>query len=482
MGMEEESQHLEVLGGTLVVLDMPPGSAVGVDQHVYTVGDKFRGVKHVPPGTHVLSYAAHGGEGAGFGPVTATFVVLPRVETSGVESENLPQGLDGWMKKSAMYGPVMCWRWDAREEVLRRVEEEEEAESIEQAVRGFRLDQGLGSYLTMHRVINNHNSVFNKLFPSWDGHKEWVDLSKFVTGTVLDRVAPIGGNVCILAEEEYVVLERVSEDSGKSLRPSEAERALEEQLSAGRGEEKSGSEVAIATDRKDVSVGGQAGKCYYTRIPGLLKRKGLTPEELTAINMDKSEALEQLLKNHYGGDEALMLGEYQFSFLAFLLGHSMDGFLQWKRFLLLMLGCENAVMGARRGLFTTFLKCLSDQLYFCLEDQMPGTLGMFQDPKKNTSGEALNEQLLEDAFLKTAIVDFLQWVLTDQSLLNSEIRKNSKQIANILRRGLGWQCLSEPGLPDGAMNITGLNLFPSNDQFPRDRRFVSLDVDKTRKL
>jgi A1 cistron-splicing factor AAR2 len=452
----EAEVDLEVLGGTIVVLDMPRGSAVGLDQYVYTVGDNFRGVKHVPPGTHVLSYAAHGGEGAGFGPVTAAFVVMPTVELSGVEPEYLPQDMDGWMKMSAMYGPVLCWRWDAREEVLRKVEEEDGKRRIEQAVRGFALDRGLGSYLTMNRLISNSYCMSRIVVPSWSGHKEWMGLSKFVTDKVLDRVAPIGGNVCILAEEEYVVMERSDRNSNRALRPSEAERALQDQLRTGRVDEGSDIETSTtATDYRHTSAASHAGKCYFTRIPGLIKARGLTPEELTAFNMDKSEALEQLLRNQYGGDEEFMLGEYQFAFLAFLLGHSIDGFLQWKRFLILMLGCENAVMGARRELFATFLKCLYDQLSFCLEVQMPGTCDMSQECKKNTCGEALSEQLLEDTFLKKAIMEFLGWVLSEQCLLNSEAYQNSKKIGRLLRQRLRWDCDFVSELPDGAICLSG---------------------------
>ena len=305
----EAEFDLEVLGGTIVVLDMPRGSAVGLDQYVYTVGDNFRGVKHVPPGSHVLSYAAHGGEGAGFGPVTAAFVVMPTVELSGVEPEYLPEDMDGWMKMSAMHGPVLCWRWDARDEVLRKVEEEDGKRRIEQAVRGFELDRGLGSYLTMNRLISSSYCMNRIVVPSWSGHKEWLSLSKFVDDVVLDRVAPIGGNVCILAEEEYVVMERSNRNSNRSLRPSEAERALRDQLRAGSDEESDIATSSIATDYRRTSAASHAGKCYFTRIPGLIKARGVTPEQLTAFNMDKSEALEQLLQNQYGGDEELMLGE-----------------------------------------------------------------------------------------------------------------------------------------------------------------------------
>jgi hypothetical protein len=55
-------------------------------------------------------------------------------------------------------------------------------------------------------------------------------------------------------------------------------------------------------------------------------------------------------------------GEFQFAFLAFLLGHSMEGFAQWKAFLCLMFGCDDAPLGARQPLFARFLRALHAQL------------------------------------------------------------------------------------------------------------------------
>ena len=51
------------------------------------------------------------------------------------------------------------------------------------------------------------------------------------------------------------------------------------------------------------------GRCYYTPLPRLVKRAGLTPAELTALNMDKSPLLEELLRDKYGGSEDALLGE-----------------------------------------------------------------------------------------------------------------------------------------------------------------------------
>ena len=52
---------------------------------------------------------------------------------------------------------------------------------------------------------------------------------------------------------------------------------------------------------------------------------GMSPEQLTALNLDKTELLEQVLQKEYGGSWMEFLGELQFSFLVFLMGQSLEG-------------------------------------------------------------------------------------------------------------------------------------------------------------
>lgn len=61
-----------------------------------------------------------------------------------------------------------------------------------------------------------------------------------------------------------------------------------------------------------------------------------------------------------------LAGEFQFAFLAFLLGQSLEGFAQWKAFLCLMFACDDAPLGARAQLFTDFLQALHTQLVHSL--------------------------------------------------------------------------------------------------------------------
>lgn len=51
----------------------------------------------------------------------------------------------------------------------------------------------------------------------------------------------------------------------------------------------------------------------------------MSPQQLTALNLDKTGMLDQILQQHFSGDSDELLGELQFSFLAFLMGQSLEG-------------------------------------------------------------------------------------------------------------------------------------------------------------
>ncbi len=43
-------------GATLVLLNVPERTAFGLDYNSWTVGPKFKGVKMIPPGFHLVHY------------------------------------------------------------------------------------------------------------------------------------------------------------------------------------------------------------------------------------------------------------------------------------------------------------------------------------------------------------------------------------------------------------------------------------------
>ena len=62
-------------GATILALDVPPGSSFGIDCVSFTCGEKFQGVKMIPPGLHLVSVGAGGNDHAH--PVSYTHLTLP---------------------------------------------------------------------------------------------------------------------------------------------------------------------------------------------------------------------------------------------------------------------------------------------------------------------------------------------------------------------------------------------------------------------
>jgi A1 cistron-splicing factor AAR2 len=413
--MDPPSEATRHHGGTLVFPDMPAHSAIGIDQFVYTVGESFKGVKHVPCGVHVVSYAAYDATGDRYGPVTAMFVEVPAVERT-EDDRYVQQGMassskeEAWMMDSAFHGPVLGWTWAAQDEVLVRMDEDvlRRAESM---VRSMRWDRQLGSYMSMH---SQFGTTFTAAFDQWHG------LSGYVNTAVMRRHAPKEGSITATAEEDPQIL--------LNTKKSKAEVALEQQLGTGASADAGGQNVQV-----------HGGRCRFTSLPGpLIKDASLSAEERTAWNMDKSRALERLLVEQYGkctGDaEAAFLGELQFAFLAFLLGHSLEGFLQWKKMIALLLGCDEAVR-KRPDLFVRALDVVYRQLSFgCRRNGMDG---------RTVSGEVVSEQLFDDHFLRALTTQFIRSHTHDQECddpCDPRVRRVVARLGDLVSHELHWDC------------------------------------------
>ena len=53
---QELAKHLLVEGGTLVLLDVPAGTDIGIDIKSWNSAENFKGIKMIPPGFHFIHY------------------------------------------------------------------------------------------------------------------------------------------------------------------------------------------------------------------------------------------------------------------------------------------------------------------------------------------------------------------------------------------------------------------------------------------
>ncbi|KAL6225824.1 hypothetical protein ACLB2K_004673 [Fragaria x ananassa] len=314
-------------GSTLVLLDVPQHTLIGVDTQVVSVGPSFKGIKMIPPGPHFVSYSSPTRDAKDFSPVTGFFIFSGPSE-------------------------VIVRKWDGQEERLVKLPQDEEARYC-CAVRNWEFDRFLGPY-------------------NLSQYGDWKRLSSYITKTIIERIEPIGGEITVASES---ALHKFTPKTAK-------ENALDEQLKASR--------FATASDTSD------ARGCYYTSIPHVIKHKGIDVQQLTSLNLDKTQLLESLLQKDYGGSEDMLLGELQFAFVAFLMGQSLEAFLQWKALVNLLFGCTEAPFHTRSRLFvkTRKLKALLesnfgwefmqnsavDGIHFEEDDEFAPVVVMLDDP------------------------------------------------------------------------------------------------------
>ncbi|KAL5126829.1 Protein AAR2 [Glycine soja] len=256
---------------------------------------------------------------------------------------------------------VIVRKWDQQEERLIKLSEEEE-ERYSQAVKNLEFDRQLGPYNLSH-------------------YEDWKQLSNFITKSVIERLEPIGGEITVECENEIV----------RNATKMPMEDALGKQLKVG---------------NSATSVGKSQRKgCYYTSIPHVVKCKGISGQELTSLNLDKTQLLETLLAKDYGGSEDLLLGELQFAFVAFL------------------------PFRTRTHLFTKFIKVIYNQLKY----------GLQKDHMGETGSALLDDSWISaDSFLHHLCKDFFSSLL-DGSVVDGDLLKWTRKFKELLERNLGWE-------------------------------------------
>ncbi|XP_075673308.1 uncharacterized protein LOC142642772 isoform X1 [Castanea sativa] len=309
-------------GVTLLLLDVPQYTLLGIDTQMFSVGPAFKGIKMIPPASHFLYYSSSTRDGKDFSPIIGFFI-------------------------HAAPSEVIVRRWDQQQERLVKVSEEEE-ERYCQAVKSLEFDRQLGPY-------------------NLSQYGDWKHLSNYITKSIIERIEPIGGEITVACESGILT----------NAPKTAMEKALDEQMKS--------SKFLTSVDNS------QSRRCYYTSIPRVIKQIGIYGQELTSLNIDKTQLLESLLIKDYGGSEDVLLGELQFAFIAFLMGQSLEGFLQWKALVNLLFGCIEAPFRTRTQLFTKFIKVIYYQLKFGLEKD-----------HTDISGAATGlSTLLDDSWLST---------------------------------------------------------------------------------
>lgn len=281
---------------------------------------------------------------------------------------------------------VVVRKWDEQEERLVKLPEEEE-ERYCQAVRNWEFDRHLGPY-------------------NLSQYGDWKRLSNYITKSTIERIEPIGGEITVASES---ALHKYTPKTVK-------ENALDEQLKASR----------FSTP----SDASHARGCYYTSIPHVIKQRGIDGQQLTSMNLDKTQLLESVLLEDYGGSEDMLLGELQFAFIAFLMGQSLEAFLQWKSLVSLLFGCTEAPFRTRSQLFVKFIKVIYYQLKHALKKDCTDSSG--------ASALVDDSWFSADNFLHHLFKEFFL-LLQDASVVDGDLLSWTRKLKALLESNFGWE-------------------------------------------
>ncbi|KAF8100006.1 hypothetical protein N665_0233s0009 [Sinapis alba] len=361
----EKALELVKHGASLLFLDVPQHTFIGIDTQMFTVGPAFKGIKMIPPGIHFVFYSSSTRDGKEFSPTIGFFIdVAP--------------------------SQVIVRKWNQQDEWLARVSEEEE-ERYSQAVKSLEFDKHLGPY-------------------NLSQYGTWKHLSNYVTKDVVEKFEPVGGEITVIYESAIL-------EGGPK---TEMERALDAQM------KKSKSEASASSTEQP-----KGNRFYYTSIPRIVKHKGISGQELTSLNLDKTQLLESVLAKEYKASEDLLLGELQFSFVAFLMGQSLESFMQWKSLVSLLLGCIEAPFQTRSELFTKFIKVIYHQLKYGLQKESSG-------PEMGVLALLDDSWLASDSFLHLLCKDFFA-LLEEASVVDGDLLSWTRKFKELLESRLGWE-------------------------------------------
>lgn len=191
---------------------------------------------------------------------------------------------------------------------------------------------------------------------------------------------------------------------------SDMERRLVEQLREGKF-------------AKNAPVQSGRRGCYYTSIPA------------------STSLLETILAKNYEGQEDLFLGELQFAFIAFMMGQSLEAFMQWKALVSLLLSCSDAPLHTRTNMFIKFIRTL----YYQLKHGFQHT----QDSKSGDMGNSLcldETWFSRDIFLYRLSKDFFT-VVFEAPVVDGDLLSWARKLKSLLETTFGWD------LEDDAVNL-----------------------------
>jgi A1 cistron-splicing factor AAR2 len=323
-------------GNKIIFINVPNKINIGIDYYTYQVTEKFKGYKNIKKGVHYLYYNMENE------PPVSFFEVFEENE-------------------------IKILEWIKEEEEFKYVENEKKNEII-------------------RKIEYNDQEFLNLLDYPFEKYDEWIKLSRYITKEVVERISPLNkfifpinltheeeeklNNEILKKEKELNKEVQEKELNEEEINLKEKEEVQEKELNdeeinfkeTEKIQEKELNEEINLKEKKEKNY-----KIYFTKIPRLLKKKGINGAEITRLNLDKTELIQQLIKDNFQKEFKNMMAEFQISYLCFLIGQNYTGFEQWKSFLDLLCNSEQYWKANKKELIK-FLNIFYFQLLTIPED------------------------------------------------------------------------------------------------------------------
>jgi len=375
----------------LLLLDSPTEMQFGIDNQYWKTGHKFKGVKLIPLGAHYIYFALKDED---YAAKIGFFILITT-------------------------GKVIVKRWDIELQNFQDLPEIDATGYIE-GVKNMDFDKNLGAY-------------------PLDRYSNWKELSNNVTDKVLNRLEPVGA-LMISTQKEYdfedKALKEVEEEKNED--EDDYERQDNDKLDAElkelhkefgmvdlEEEEKKNDDKELdktkKVEEKLEKFREPYGTVFYTDIPNRKIIQGLKGEDLTKINFDKSIILSELLSREYNNDYKLLLGELQFCFVTFVLGEILESLEQWKKLIILLCSCEDAIK-RMKDLYLDFIVVFYAQIR-----QLPHDFFI--------------DAITSNNFLRQTLQNFFE--LTNDASVSKKIRARSMKLKDMIQKNFQLEFSSQ---------------------------------------
>lgn len=310
---QDLAQKLFTDGATLICKDVPEGTEFGVDMKSWNTAERFCGIKMIPPGVHYIYYSATNNLGD----------VAPR------------SGFIHYFKKQE----ILVKKWDDPNQEL--IDDKNESnENIKANLKN--LDRFLGAYP----------------YETWD---QWKNLSNKITEDLIIKLLPLSGII-------RAALELIGFPDPKPKEPSDGVESSDESSSQAPKRIRKSRQFTDVEKNDELLphlAPVEGTDLRFSALPDRNYPEGASPSEITRHSLDSTYVFQQLLGQHESVSD--ILGELQFSFISFLIGHSLEAFEHWKKLVGIFCSCDEAIT-KHIDIFSEFLTVLNYQLHEIPED------------------------------------------------------------------------------------------------------------------